>query len=299
MSKKMNFKQLEMLWAIVTSGSISAAAKQLDVTQPAISRMLAQTEALVGIELFERIRGRLRPTKELNDLLPEIERAQKALQRVNDMTLAIADSQGGVLKVTSNPSLGTHVMPLALAEFRRRYPTTFLRFHTATAIADIAAPLLSGEVDVALATIPAEHPFLSSTTICDARMVAVVPLGSELAQYERLTLAQLAEYPQIIVGERLHFGMVALGAFSRAGLTPTIFADMPTSHLACAMVNTGVGCAIVDQFSVMHATWPNIKVVPLEVELPLRMLLVHAVNRPLSDAAKRFAQVVKDLYRPA
>src|SRR5690606_18883708 len=154
-------KQVDMLWAIVTSGSISTAAKQLDVTQPAISRMLSQTEAQVGIALFERIRGRLRPTKELNDLLPEIERAQKALQRVNDMLRSIVDSRGGVLKVSSNPSLGTHVMPQALAAFKVRYPDTFLRFHTETTIQEIAEELLSGETDLALLTIPAEHPFLS------------------------------------------------------------------------------------------------------------------------------------------
>ncbi|MBA3479487.1 MAG: LysR family transcriptional regulator, partial [Lautropia sp.] len=41
--RKLNFKQIEMLWVVVTAGSISAAAKQLDVTQPAVSRMLSQT----------------------------------------------------------------------------------------------------------------------------------------------------------------------------------------------------------------------------------------------------------------
>lgn len=299
MTRKLNFKQIEMLWAVVTSGSISAAAKQLDVTQPAISRMLSQTEAQVGIELFERIRGRLRPTKELNDLLPEIERAQKALQRVNDMTRAIADSHGGVLKVSSNPALGTHVMPLALAAFRERYPETFLRFHTETTIQEIAEQLLSGEVDISVLSIPAEHPFLSSQTVRAGRLVAAVPAASPLAGKAVLSLAELADFPQIVVGERLHFGMLATNAFARSGLAPRIFADMPTSHLACAMVNTGTGCAIVDEFSVMHNIWPNVKVVPLAEPLPLRMHLVHAADRPLSEVAKRFAQVVRQLYRGA
>jgi Transcriptional regulator len=297
MSKKLNFRQIEMLWTVVTAGSISAAARQLDVTQPAISRMLAQTEAQVGIELFERVRGRLRPTKALNDLLPEIERAQKALQRVNDMTRAMADARGGVLKVSSNPSLGTHVMPLALAAFHRRYPETFLRFYTDTTIQEIAEKLLSGEVDVAVVSIPAEHPFLSSQEICGGRLAVVVPAGSELARRRALTLQELARHPQIVVGERLHFGMLAANAFARAGLTPRVMADVPTSHLACAMVNTGMGYAIVDEFSVRHNIWPHVKVVPLEEELSLCMRLVHAVDRPLPEVAKRFAQVLRGLYR--
>ncbi|MBO1113812.1 LysR family transcriptional regulator [Bordetella petrii] len=297
MSRKLNFKQVEMLWTVVTSGSISAAAKQLDVTQPAISRMLAQTEAQVGIELFERIRGRLRPTKALNDLLPEIERAQKALQRVNDMTRAIADSRGGVLKVASNPSLSTHVMPRALAAFRARHPGTFLRFQTETTIQEVAEKLLSGEVDTAVLSIPAEHPFLSSQVLCEGRLVAALPVGYEISSRRRVSLQDLAALPQIVVGERLHFGMVAANAFARAGLSPQVFADVPTSHLACAMVNTGVGYAIVDEFSVMENIWPNVRIVPIDAELPLRMLLVHAADRPQSDVSRRFAQVLRAMYR--
>lgn len=284
-----------MLWAIVTAGSISAAAKQLDVTQPAISRMLSQTEAQTGIHFFERIRGRLRPTKELNDLLPEIEHAQKALQRVNDMTLAIADSHGGVLKVSSNPSLGKHIMPQALAAFRLAHPDTFLRFHTAT-IQEIVPELLSGEVDVALLAIPAEHPYLSSMTINTGHMVAVVARDGPLAQYQRLSLADIAAHPQILVGERLHFGMMVSSAFTRAGITPNFIADVPWSDLACAMVNTGMGCAIVDEFSVANNNWPNIKVVPLQEPIPIRMHAVHSVNRPLSEVAKRFIHITKGLY---
>src|SRR3546814_1764179 len=82
------------------------------------------------------------------------------------MTRAIADSRGGVLKVASNPSLSTHVMPRALAAFRARHPGTFLRFQTETTIQEVAEKLLSGEVDTAVLSIPAEHPFLSSQVLC-------------------------------------------------------------------------------------------------------------------------------------
>lgn len=297
MTPKLNFKQIEMLWTVVTSGSISAAAKQLDVTQPAISRMLAQTEAQVGVALFERIRGRLRPAKALNDLLPEIDRAQKALQRVNDMTRALADSRGGVLKVASNPSLSTHVMPRALAAFRERYPGTLLRFQTETTIQEVAEKLLSGEVDAAVLTIPAEHPFLTSQTLCEGRLVAVIPAAYEVSRRRHVSLADLVGFPQIVVGERLHFGMVAANAFARAGLAPKVMADVPTSHLACALANTGMGYAIVDEFSVAENIWPHLRVVPIDEPLPLRMLLVHAADRPLSEVAKRFAQVLRGLYR--
>ncbi len=295
--KKLNFKQIEMLWMIVTSGSISAAAKQLDVSQPAISRMLSQTEAQMGLVFFERIRGRLRPTRELNNLLPEIERTQKGLQRVNDMARATVDSHGGVLKVASNPSLGKHFMPEALAEFLKVSPDAFLRFHTAT-IQEIASELIGGDVDLAVVAFPAEHPFLSSMTLCEGRMVAIVAKDGPLADRRSLSLSEIALEPQVLVGERLHFGMIVANAFSRAGLSPRIFADVPWSDLACGLVNVGLGCAIVDEFSVAREAWPNVKVIPLVENIPIRIRVVHVADRPLSEVAKRFIQVIKNLHRP-
>ena len=293
--KKLSFKQIEMLWTVVSAGSISAAAKQLDVSQPAISRMLANTEEHVGVRFFDRIRGRLRPTKELTDLLPTIERAQLALQRVNDMTLSIADSTGGVLRVASNPSLGKHVMPRALSAFRAAYPDIFLRFHTST-IQEVVFDLLNGGVDVALFSIPAEHPFLSSTTISTGSMVAVVSRDGPLADREILSLDDLAPHPQILVGERLHFGMIVSSAFERAGLEPHVIADVPWSDLACAMVNEGMGCAIVDEFSVVKNAWPNIKVTPLRESIPIRLHAVHSVTRQVPHVAKHFIRMLKGHY---
>ncbi|TEA76267.1 LysR family transcriptional regulator [Allopusillimonas soli] len=294
--KKLNFKQIEMLWSIITAGSISTAARQLDVSQPAISRMLAQTEAQLDMKLFERIRGRLRPSKELTDLLPEIERAQKALQRVNDMMSAMSEAQGGVLRVSSNPSLAKHVIPKALDAFHKLYPDTFLRFHTAM-ISDLVAELLSGEIDIAVLAIPAEHPFLSTTSICEGSMVAIAPKDWPLAANNVLSLRELAQAPHILVGERLHYGMIAANAFKHAGVQPNVIADVPWSDLAYAMVNQGIGCAIVDAFSVTEDAWPNVKAIPLDTHIPIRMHAVHATNRPLPEVAKRFLRVVKSLHQ--
>ncbi|MFT0545518.1 LysR family transcriptional regulator [Allopusillimonas ginsengisoli] len=285
-----------MLWIVATAGSISAAARQLDVSQPAISRMLAQTEAQAGIQFFERIRGRLRATKQLVDLLPDLERAQMALQRINDKTLALSDAQGGVLKVACNPSLSKHVMPRVLSIYRGLYPDTFLRFHTAT-IDDIIPSLLGGEIDIALMTIPADHPFLSSATIVEGTMTAVVPRDNPLAERAHVSLEEVALYPHILVGERLHFGMIVSSAFGRAGIQPRIVADVPWCDLACALVNQGMGCAIVDEFSISQYAWANVRAVPLQQPIPIRLHAVHAINRPMSEVAARFVRIVKQMQR--
>ena len=102
---KLNYRQTEMLWAIVVAGSISGAARLLGISQPAVSRMLATTEKQLGLNLFERVRGRLQPTAEGHALFEEIEKTQRMMQRVNDLADALAGHGAGVLRLTSIPSL--------------------------------------------------------------------------------------------------------------------------------------------------------------------------------------------------
>lgn len=80
---KLSYRQTEMLWAIVMAGSISGAARLLNISQPAVSRMLAQTEKSMGLTLFERVRGRLRPTPQVHSLFEEIEKTQRMMQRLS------------------------------------------------------------------------------------------------------------------------------------------------------------------------------------------------------------------------
>ena len=71
----LNFRQTEILWAIVMAGSSSGAARLLNVSQPAVSKMLSQIEAQLGSSLFERVRGKLQPTEQVRLLFDEIAKA--------------------------------------------------------------------------------------------------------------------------------------------------------------------------------------------------------------------------------
>ena len=124
---KLNYRQTEMLWAIVMAGSISGAARLLNISQPAVSRMLAQTEKSLGLTLFERVRGRLRPTPQVHSLFEEIEKTQRMMQRVNDLADALSEHGTGVLRLASIPSLAQFLVPRAVARFQQRHPELLLR----------------------------------------------------------------------------------------------------------------------------------------------------------------------------
>ncbi|MCG8542959.1 MAG: LysR family transcriptional regulator, partial [Alphaproteobacteria bacterium] len=64
---KLNLRQLEVFHAVITMGSATEAAKLLNTTQPAVSKMIANTEEIIGFDLFKRVNRRLMPTPEALD----------------------------------------------------------------------------------------------------------------------------------------------------------------------------------------------------------------------------------------
>lgn len=284
---KLNYRQTEMLWAIVVAGSISGAARLLGISQPAVSRMLATTEKQLGLNLFERVRGRLQPTAEVHALFEEIEKTQRMMQRVNDLADALAGHGAGVLRLTSIPSLAQFLVPRAVARFQGRRADVLLRLNT-NALPHLIPDVLNGEADLGLVVMQTEHPFMTTIPLHTGRMVAAIPREHPLASQAQVSLHDLSPYPHIVVGTRMPFGMLVTNAFEQAGLPCRMCADVPWSQLACALVNAGTGIAIIDEFTVMQNHWPDVTIVPLADDIPLHVTAVHASNRPLPRIAAEF-----------
>lgn len=295
---KLNYRQTEMLWAVVMAGSISGAARLLNISQPAVSRMLAHTEKAMGVTLFERVRGRLQPTVQVQSLFEEIEKTQRMMQRVNDLADALAEHGTGVLRLASIPSLAQYLVPRAVVRFQQRHPELLLRLGT-TALPSLITDVLQGEAELGLVVMQADHPFLVSEPLHVGRMVAAIPRGHVLAGREVVSLADLSPHPHIIVGTRMPYGMLVLNAFEQAGLPCNMCADVPWSQLACALVNAGVGIAVVDEFTVMQNTMPDVVIVPLQERIPLNISAVYASNREPSRIAQQFIKELRGVLEEA
>ena len=118
----LNLRQIEVFRAIMLTGSISKAAQLLNVSQPAISRLLSYTESRIGLVLFERIKGRLYPTPEARRLYQEVEQVHNSVQRVNEVATDLIEKRHGSLHIAVSPSLGQTLIPMAVTRFRQAFP---------------------------------------------------------------------------------------------------------------------------------------------------------------------------------
>src|SRR4051794_19818016 len=111
----MNLRQLEIFRAIMTHGSVSEAARSLHVSQPSVSNVLKHAEQTLGVQLFERVGGRLLPTPEAELLFPEVEQIYDQLGRINSFVRDLRTGSSGRLSLLANPTLANTLLPLAIA----------------------------------------------------------------------------------------------------------------------------------------------------------------------------------------
>src|SRR5204863_5653843 len=123
-------RQLETLYAIMKAGSVTSAARNLNITQPAVSAVLKHTEQQLKMKLFERIGGRLHPTPEALALLPDLEEIFGRIDTVSRAVEELREGRTGKLVIATSPTLVNAILPQAVAALRRSSPKVSIIVHS-------------------------------------------------------------------------------------------------------------------------------------------------------------------------
>ncbi len=288
----LNLRQIEVFRAIMITSSISKAAQLLNVSQPAISRLLSYTESRIGLVLFERIKGRLYPTPEARRLFQEVEQVHQSVQRVNEVANDLIEKRQGSLHMAVSPSLGQTLIPMAVAKFREAFPD--VKVHVRTLIStDLVQALLTQQVEVGVAIAPLTHPSLHAEAIYENHLVAVLPATHPLADKEELHTSDLDGLDLIGYGIDTPYGQMVRQLFGNRPGLPRLAVEVRLTHIACAMVQAGAGIAIVDELAVTGRVWPDVVVRPIKPRTKMSLHLLYSNVAPVSQSAKEFMQILK------
>ena len=243
----MRLRHIEVFNAVMLTGSVSAAARLINVTQPAVSRTLQHAELQLGITLFHRVRNRLVPTPEARALAPHVERVFADLDAVRRVAATLkAGAAANEVRVLSVLTLGHEVLPRALTLFRVKHSDVKVAFHTLHS-SEIVAALALQEADVGFLFSAAAHPSLVHDAVGGAELVCVAPRGVLPARKrEGLTLQDIAALPVIGLDTRDPLGMTLAQAWSDAGIGQHSSVSVQTYHTALALARHGHGVAIVN-----------------------------------------------------
>ena len=238
-------RALETLAEVMRTGSATSAATSLGMTQPGVSRTLAQIESAIGFELFYRDRGKLVPTKDGLLLAEEVEFALAGLRRVSNLANDIANSAAGELRVVAPPSFTDGVLPDIVASFLRKHPG--VRFNLDSRSLETSKALIATRVvDCGFMKMPVAGGDLHCEPLVSSGSGCVLRADHPLAAHAVLTPGLLRGEPLILLGSGRQWRIQVDQAFDTFNLRPTVAIETHTHGSACALASRGVGVAIVN-----------------------------------------------------
>jgi DNA-binding transcriptional LysR family regulator len=293
----MNLRQIEVFRAVMMAGSVSGAAQLLHISQPAVSRLISYTEQRLGFPLFQRVRGRLHPTAEAQQLFSEVEVLYQNVQRINGLAGDMANRTSGVLRIACSPSLASALLPMTMASFARRHPDVKVTLESMLAEPLVDA-LLTQRVDVVVAIVPLQHPRIQTHRLFRNRIVAALPPGHPLTARKRLRVADLRN--ERVIGYSPETPMAhAIGRlYDGARLAPRWVMEVKQTHVACAMAGQGLGIALVDEQARLGGAWPMLEVRDITPSIDLQVRLGYARHEPLSAIVQDFIDELQSLRHP-
>lgn len=294
----MNLRQIEVFRAVMLGGSVTNAARMLGVSQPGISRMLAHVELQLGVSLFERKRGRVKPTPEATALHREVEQVYRGVKRIDDCARSLKSGARLSLRVLASPSTGLDVVPRAISRLARQFPEARLYMETVL-VRDMVGLLVANEADIAISTLPIEHALLAAEPIDRWSLACVFPRGHALRRHRSINLRDVSKEPLISFSADTPQGGL-IDAWQRehkAQFRSQI--EVRSGQVACALVAGGAGVAIVDDLTA--AAWPDDRIDfrPLNRSPSFDVFVVRNAGAPSSLLPKAFVREVKAGFKEA
>lgn len=290
----MRLRQIEVFHAVYANGSISAAARALNVSQPAVSKVLRHTEAQLGIKLFDLVRGRLVPSDEAHALFREVDEVFDRIASLQLTAQNLRASGAGHLRIGVVPSLGLEVAPRAIAAFRAKNPDVTFSVRTLHHN-DVVRSLYERECDLAIGYDPPDHPRMRQKKLASAALYLMAPKGQFGADRDAVAITELNGLDMVSVTGSGPIGDLVTRAFSKAQIEAREIVSVSTYYIAAALVRYGSGVAIVDALTAQAMATDGLDVLQLTPELNFGVCAAWLEDRPLSKLGSKFVASVEDV----
>jgi DNA-binding transcriptional LysR family regulator len=292
----MKLKHLEVFGAVMATGTLSAAARLLHITQPAATQALQAAERQLGYALFRRQKNRLVPTAEALALHPEVIKLGGQLEAVRRLAGALAHEGTQALRVMMVPSLAMVQLPQAIRRFRVRQPKLPLEIRSGHT-REIVRALALREVDLGIVFGNEVAPGLVAEEVALGHLVCVTRTAPAhvTQRATQITLEDVVRMPLVRIHERDPLGALIAEHCARAGLAPRGELVVQTHHTALVLAEQGFGPAVVDSFTAAARQDPALRVLRIEPEIRVPLRALQVADAPASAAARAFTAALREV----
>jgi DNA-binding transcriptional LysR family regulator len=294
--RAMRFRQIEVFHAVYTTGSISAAARALHVSQPSVSKVLQHTQQQMGLELFRRVRGRLVATDEAHALFAEVSEVVRHLTSLKKAVGILKALSGCHIRLAVVPSLGLQLAPLAIARFREKHPDITFDVQTLHHN-ELFTALYERSCDIAIAYDPPAHPRMTHRDLGSGELMLLFQKASLPEVGDSIAIPMLDGQDMVGLTTGGPVGELFNAELQRLGVSVREVVSNQTFYIAAALTRYGAGMAVVDEFTARASVDAGTAFRPFSPALRFSVACVHLEDRPPSKAAEEFLGLFGELLR--
>jgi len=285
----MNLRQMEVFHAIMVHGTVTGAARALNISQPSVTGVLRHTEARLKFQLFDRVKGRLIPTAEAKALFAHVEQVFDRVESVRRTVDGLREARSGTLNIVAIPAVGAMLVPTVIGDFIATRPNVNIRFRM-KARREVAELVESHAADLGFGFLTPVHPRIERREIARRDLLCIMPRGHPLERLDRVSAADLADQPIVSYTANQGLAPIIQSIFAEARLHFRRAVEVDLIMNAWAFVNAGAGVALVDPFSALGALFENVVARPFVPATPIALEVIRPPERPLSRVGDAFVK---------
>jgi DNA-binding transcriptional LysR family regulator len=300
--RRLKLRDLHILLAVIKRGSMAKAAAELAISQPAVSKAVADMESALGVRLLERSRNGVEPTAHGRALMKRGYAIFDELKQGVEELAFLSDSTVGELRIGSSESIAAGLLPAVIDRFSRVYPR--VRLHVAQALFTTMhyRELRERSVDLLIGRIP--KPFheddLSAEVLYNDEAVVVVGKQTRWARARHIKLADLTKEAWILPPPDTLPGTLAPNLFHAHGLeVPRAQITTLSIHLCCRLAASGRFVTLLPT-SILKFNGKDLPLKSLSLDLvsqPRPVGIVTVKSRTLSPVAQLFITSAREVAK--
>ncbi|MGO2510288.1 LysR family transcriptional regulator [Marinomonas polaris] len=293
----MKFRQVEAFRYIMLRGTTAAAAAEMHVSQPAVSRLLSDLEHSLGFSLFDRRKGRLHPTHEAAEFFRSVEESFLGLEKLESVASKIRTRTPSELKIASTSAIATSLLPLALQEHKKFFPEEHVTIHT-DSMAELVMKLQTNSVDLAIGLELPQLIGIEREFIGNARFVFAARSDHPLAKKEVICAQDLIGETVLTVVDSSPVYWSELGGVLnsvKSQIKQRIMID--TSHTGYAMIAAGLAVAVLEPFAARVWEGNGVVIRPFEPAIYYPYGLAYPTNARQHKSLFSFTQSIQKVAK--
>jgi DNA-binding transcriptional LysR family regulator len=291
-SLALSLRHIEIFHAVYVNGSVTAAATALHVSQPSVSSVLKHAESRLGFALFRRVNGRLMPSEEAHMLFKEVDEVHRRIESLHTTARNLRGRGQGHIRLAVPPALGFSIASIAVARFCAKFPNVTFEVQTRNN-EDMPQALCERESDLAVSYVVPQHPRLSSSQIGTGELVVLFRKGALKTSSPRVGLEVLAGRDVIGLTGGKPLGDLFTAEVKAKAPAFRTRVTVQTCYVAAALARSGVGIAVVDEFTARSCLIPEIDYRHLEPKVCFGIYSVFLLDRPPAGNILRFQELLK------